>query len=178
MCTIGHSHIYIELARTIYIRYIYGNFGRKTIKYTVIYGVYMVLANSMYTRCIYVIFGQGHHQICVHIRCIYTVHIRYFWAGTSPNMRPCTLHIHGVYTLFLGRDITKYASIYVAYTRLRPTLPMRLCACVTHHLLLAHSMTWHPPLDWRWERADWKATTPLLWYWSRWQTSSGSSKLR
>jgi hypothetical protein len=33
--------IYLELARTIYIRYIYGIFGRKTTKYTVIYGVYI-----------------------------------------------------------------------------------------------------------------------------------------
>ena len=35
------SRIFLELARTIYIRYIYGIFGRKTTKYTVIYGVYI-----------------------------------------------------------------------------------------------------------------------------------------
>ena len=32
---------YVGLARTIYIRYIYGIFGREIIKYTVIYGVYI-----------------------------------------------------------------------------------------------------------------------------------------
>jgi hypothetical protein len=31
----------VELARTIYIRYIHGKFGRKITKYTVIYGVYI-----------------------------------------------------------------------------------------------------------------------------------------
>ena len=32
---------YVGLARTIYIRCIYGIFGREIIKYTVIYGVYI-----------------------------------------------------------------------------------------------------------------------------------------
>ena len=32
---------YLGLARTIYIRCIYGIFGREIIKYTVIYGVYI-----------------------------------------------------------------------------------------------------------------------------------------
>jgi len=31
----------VELARTIYIRCLYGNFGREITKYTVIYGVYI-----------------------------------------------------------------------------------------------------------------------------------------
>jgi hypothetical protein len=33
--------IYLRLARTIYIRCIYGVFGREITKYTVIYGVYI-----------------------------------------------------------------------------------------------------------------------------------------
>jgi hypothetical protein len=35
--------IYIGLARTIYVRFIYGIFGRDIIKYTVIYGAYIIL---------------------------------------------------------------------------------------------------------------------------------------
>ena len=50
MCTVcdrmhgnfpAKNTVYIGLARTIYIRCIYGIFGRKIIKYTVIYGVYI-----------------------------------------------------------------------------------------------------------------------------------------
>jgi hypothetical protein len=33
--------LYVGLAKTIYIRCIYGNFGREITKYTVIYGVYI-----------------------------------------------------------------------------------------------------------------------------------------
>ena len=36
-----HPRPYVGLARTIYIRCIYGTFGRKISKYTVIYGVYI-----------------------------------------------------------------------------------------------------------------------------------------
>ena len=39
---------HVELARTIYIRCIYGIFGRKTTKYTVIYGVYIRLWPTLY----------------------------------------------------------------------------------------------------------------------------------
>jgi len=43
------SALYVGLARTIYIRCIYGIFGREITKYTVIYGViYTVLANPNY----------------------------------------------------------------------------------------------------------------------------------
>jgi hypothetical protein len=44
------QHIYLGLARTIYIRCVYGNFGREITIYTVIYGVYIytVLANPKY----------------------------------------------------------------------------------------------------------------------------------
>jgi len=34
-------HLYVGLAKTIYIRCIYGILGRETTKYTVIYGVYI-----------------------------------------------------------------------------------------------------------------------------------------
>ena len=34
-------HMCVELARTIYIRCMYGTFGREITKYTVIYGVYI-----------------------------------------------------------------------------------------------------------------------------------------
>jgi len=44
-CRAGQNHIDTGLARTIYIRFIYGIFGREIAKYTVIYGVYTVLAN-------------------------------------------------------------------------------------------------------------------------------------
>jgi len=45
----------IELARTMYIRYIYGNIGRKTTKYTVIYGIYIRFwpTPRIYTRNIW-----------------------------------------------------------------------------------------------------------------------------
>jgi ABC-type nickel/cobalt efflux system permease component RcnA len=36
-----HIHTYLGLAKTIYIRCIYGNFGREITKYMVIYGVYI-----------------------------------------------------------------------------------------------------------------------------------------
>jgi hypothetical protein len=37
----GGGHVYIGLAKTIYIRCVYGNFfGREITKYTVIYGAY------------------------------------------------------------------------------------------------------------------------------------------
>ena len=38
VCT---GHTFLGLAKTIYIRCIYGNFGREITKYTVIYGVYI-----------------------------------------------------------------------------------------------------------------------------------------
>jgi len=41
-CTLTpYMTVYLGLARTIYIRCIYGNFGREITKYTVIYGVYI-----------------------------------------------------------------------------------------------------------------------------------------
>ena len=40
-CTQGYDITKLGLARTIYIRYIYGIFGREIIQYTVIYGVYI-----------------------------------------------------------------------------------------------------------------------------------------
>jgi hypothetical protein len=41
-CTIAAQHReYLGLARTIYIRCIYGIFGREITRYTVIYGVYI-----------------------------------------------------------------------------------------------------------------------------------------
>ena len=42
---LAKAHKFVGLARTIYIQYIYGVFGREIIKYTVIYGIYTVLAN-------------------------------------------------------------------------------------------------------------------------------------
>ena len=43
-----HLGIYIGLARTIYIRCLYGTFGRKITKYTVIYGVYKRFWPTLY----------------------------------------------------------------------------------------------------------------------------------
>jgi hypothetical protein len=47
-CRLGCMFIYVELARTIYIQYIYGIFGRKTTEYTVIYGVYIRFWPTLY----------------------------------------------------------------------------------------------------------------------------------
>jgi len=54
--------VYVGLARTIYIWFTYGNFGREITKYTVIYGVYirfwptlcicMVLATLCYRKAV------------------------------------------------------------------------------------------------------------------------------
>jgi len=44
--------ITVGLARTIYIQYIYGIFGRKTTKYTVIYGVYIQFWPALNNRYI------------------------------------------------------------------------------------------------------------------------------
>ena len=44
----NHGHTYVLLARTIYIRCIYGIFGRKITKYTVIYGVYVRFWPTLY----------------------------------------------------------------------------------------------------------------------------------
>jgi len=42
MCSVCHVYaVYVGLARTIYIRCIYGIFGREITKFTVIYGVYI-----------------------------------------------------------------------------------------------------------------------------------------
>ena len=66
---IVHIHgVYIGLARTIYIRFIYGIFGREITKYTAIYGIYTVLANPMYTRS----FLQRYYHECAHMGCTYT----------------------------------------------------------------------------------------------------------
>ena len=45
--------LYVGLARTIYIRCMYGNFGREITKYTVIYGVYI---RFWPTLCIFLAF--------------------------------------------------------------------------------------------------------------------------
>jgi len=45
-----YIYINVGLARTIYIRCIYGIFGREIIKYTVIYGVYIRFWPTLYIR--------------------------------------------------------------------------------------------------------------------------------
>jgi hypothetical protein len=64
----------VGLARTIYIRCVYGIFGREITIYTVIYGVYIRFWPTLHIyavnkRC----FWQGNHQVYGHIRCVYTV---------------------------------------------------------------------------------------------------------
>ena len=54
--------------------HIHGIFCRETTKYTVMYGVYIVLANPIFKRCIYGIFCR---EITIHT-VIYGVYIR-FW---------------------------------------------------------------------------------------------------
>ena len=55
--------IYVGLARTIYIRRIYGMFGREITKYTVIYGVYIRFLPTLYIRCTYNILSR---EITIH----------------------------------------------------------------------------------------------------------------
>jgi hypothetical protein len=50
---------YLGLARTIYIRCIYGIFGREIIKYTVIYGVYIRFWPTLKYLILYPIFTWG-----------------------------------------------------------------------------------------------------------------------
>ena len=56
----------VGLARTIYIRCIYGNFGREITKYTVIYGVYIQFWPTLNTCC-------GHEMIW--IKCVPYAHV-------------------------------------------------------------------------------------------------------
>jgi hypothetical protein len=51
-CRAGQNHIDTGLARTIYIRFIYGIFGREITKYTVIYGAYIYVSGQLYLCCI------------------------------------------------------------------------------------------------------------------------------
>ena len=64
-CIAGGYNTHLELARTIYIRYIYGIFGRKTTKYTVIYGV---LANPTYNIPIGLARAVYTHRIWPYVR--------------------------------------------------------------------------------------------------------------
>ena len=77
--------IYLGLARTIYIRCIYGIFGREITEYTVIYGVYIRFWPTLYIRY----FWQGNHQIYGDTRGIYTV-----LANPTYNTRSFTVSIY------------------------------------------------------------------------------------
>jgi hypothetical protein len=52
---------------------------------------------------------QNNHQICGHIRCVYTLYM----AEQPPNMRSYTVCIY----IIFGRTTTKYAVIYGVYIR-------------------------------------------------------------
>jgi hypothetical protein len=90
-----------------YIRCTYGNFSREITIHTVIY---VVLARTIYIRCIYGKIWQGNHQIYGHIRCIYTVlanpiytvYLRYFWQGNYHTYG----HIRCVYTVLANPTYT------------------------------------------------------------------------
>ena len=77
----GRPHgTWIGLARAIYIRCMYGIFGRKITKYTAIYGVYiqfwqtLIIVGQNRIDTVYIRYSwQGNHQIYGHIRRIYTV---------------------------------------------------------------------------------------------------------
>ena len=58
------------MARTIYIRCVYGMFGRRSTKYTVKYGVYIRFWPTLYIYGAYTVFLAGKYG---HIRCMYTV---------------------------------------------------------------------------------------------------------
>jgi len=77
----------VELARTIYIRCIYGIFGRSFIN-----GV--ELARTIYIRCIYGIFGRDFINGVELARNIY---IRYFWQKFHQRWRIGQNHIYTVY---------------------------------------------------------------------------------
>jgi hypothetical protein len=51
------SATYIVLARTIYIRFIYGIFGREITKYTVMYGVYIRFWPTLHIHYLHTILG-------------------------------------------------------------------------------------------------------------------------
>ena len=57
----------VGLARTTYIRCIYGNFSRDFVKYTVIYGVYIRFWPTLYMCIVQGIvqnqFTKGHHPL-------------------------------------------------------------------------------------------------------------------
>jgi len=67
-----------------YTMYIHVIFGREITKYTAMYGLH---TRYFYTRY----FWQGNHRKYGHIQRTYTV----FLAGKSPDIRPCTVYIHG-----------------------------------------------------------------------------------
>ena len=85
----GPTRLRIGLARTIYIRCVYGIFGREITKYTVKYGVHI---RFWPTLCIYFVAckvntassaqGQKVYLLCC-LQCKYSL----FSTGTSPHMR-------------------------------------------------------------------------------------------
>jgi len=159
----GPTRLRIGLARTIYIRCVYGIFGREITKYTVKYGVHI---RFWPTLCIYFVAckvntassaqGQKVYLLCC-LQCKYSL----FSTGTSPHMRsnmaytlkrfrqetlPAQGHHHtcahalqyGVYTYtILARNTTcTHAAVYTykCMVLANPTLPY--CTYITAPLAL------------------------------------------
>jgi hypothetical protein len=95
------------LARTIYLRCIYGIFCRDVIKYTVIYGVYILFWPTL---------------VMYHNRQS-TERAKYIGLAR-------TIYIRCIYGIFC-RDIIKHTVIYGVYIRFWPTLNNR------HHTIVA-----------------------------------------
>jgi len=78
--------ICVGLARIIYIRYIYGIFGKEIIKYTVIYGVYIQFWPTLNMRTSYISNIRTKHS-CV----VYTANIHS--QQESPGLRRTSMSV-------------------------------------------------------------------------------------
>jgi hypothetical protein len=81
----GGAHIFVGLARTIYIQCVYGIFGREITKYTVIYGVFIIFIRFWPTLHICRV-GPTVHGISLHF--IYTV---FSYVRSGPTLYVCSI---------------------------------------------------------------------------------------
>jgi hypothetical protein len=124
----------IGLIRTMYIRCLFGIFGRDFTKYTVIYIIYVVLANPnnvylhvfLHTcRCTFVYFQYllPHLPVYVIPIILYIIPYYRYSVGTCVGLAR-TIYTQCMYGIF-GREITKYTVMYGVYVRFWP--PIHMC---------------------------------------------------
>ena len=93
--------ICVGLARIIYIRYIYGIFGKEIIKYTVIYGVYIQFWPTLNMRTSYISNIRTKHS-CV----VYTANIHS--QQESPGLRRTSMSV--IFVQFKENSVHQFRS--------------------------------------------------------------------